>query len=67
MSISRPDWEEVYRGLAHAPDRDGELIEITRETARLAKSALRERNAADYYHNSGAAERELCAALEGEA
>lgn len=40
-----------------------ELISITRGTARLAMSALRDRNAADYYHNSGAAERELRDAL----
>lgn len=59
----RPDWERVYNGCAHAPDRDQQLVTVTRETARLAHSALQEINAQDFYHNNGAAQNELNDAL----
>lgn len=61
--IERPNWRKVYRGVAHTYDRDNELVPITRETLRLAAGALREQNRRDYYHNYGAAEREVQDAL----
>lgn len=61
MELWRPDWCKIYAGTAghHQPDIDGGLVSVTRETCRLAMSALRQQNAQDYYHNYGAAEREL--------
>lgn len=61
--IERPDWHKVYQGVAHQYDRDNELVLVTRETLRLAKSALRKQNAEDYYHNYGAAEGECLSVL----
>lgn len=46
--------------------RDNELLLITRGSLKLARNALREQNTIDYYHNSGAAEREISRALDGE-
>jgi hypothetical protein len=63
LSTARPDWGRVYRGVAHTPDRDNDLIPVTRETLRLAMHALQKQNGEDYYHNYGAAERELYAVL----
>jgi len=59
----RPNWPEVYRGIAHEPDRDGALIAVTRETLRLALSVLRAANETDYYNNFGVAEAEIRNAL----
>ena len=61
--MSAPDWTDIYSGTAHLPDRDNELILVTRETLRLALNALRKMNEDDYYHNNGAAEREIMEAL----
>lgn len=64
--ISRPDWDSLYKGVVHladVPGRDNELVQITRETARLAMNALREQNANDYYRNFGAAQDEICNVL----
>jgi len=59
-----PVWAQVYQGCAHTPDwRDQELIAVTRHTLHLAHSALQAQNARDYYHNYGAAEREIANAL----
>lgn len=64
MELWRPDWSEVYgRGNDRLPDVDGELLCVTRETLRLARSALRRVMAEEYYHNSGAAEHEIAAVL----
>jgi hypothetical protein len=61
---NRPVWAEVYRNCVHTPSwKDQELVAVTRETLRLAQSALRQLNAADYYHNYGAAEREIIEVL----
>lgn len=60
----RPNWKEVYRDSAHTERNDDMLVLVTRETARLALSVLREQNRTDYYHNYGAAERELSSILE---
>lgn len=64
--IKRPDWADLYRGVVHTPDRDNDLLQVTRETLRLAMSALRKQNAEDYYHNYGAAEFEIRRVLEDE-
>lgn len=65
MELWRPDWCKIYEGNGnHQPDIDGELLMVTRETLRLALSALRAQNAQDYYHNSGAAEYELLHVLK---
>ncbi len=55
----RPDWTAIYRDSAHTPDRDDELIVVTREALRLALSALQKQNGEDYYHNYGAAASEI--------
>lgn len=59
----RPNWEEIYKDAVHTPDRDSDPVVVTRETARLARSALQEQNARDYYHNYGAAQDELSRVL----
>jgi hypothetical protein len=48
-------------GGARADDND--MVQITKGTARLARAALHAQNETDYYHNFGAAERELLTAL----
>ena len=63
MELWRPDWANLMREYGGASPDAEELLSITRETARLAMSALRDRNATDYYHNNGAAEKELANAL----
>lgn len=59
----RPDWPRIYAGAAHVANRDGELVQVTRETLRLAASALRAANEAEAYHNLMAAEREALRVL----
>lgn len=59
LIAARPDWTRVYRDVAHIPDRDSDLIPVTRETLRLALHALQKQNEQDYYHNYGAAANEL--------
>lgn len=70
MELWRPDWPEIYKGSAAyqscMPDVANALIPVTRETLRLALSALRAQNEQDYYHNYGAAERELHQVLNGD-
>lgn len=63
MELWRPDWVKIMKGCVFDHMDANELVQITRETARLAQSALREQNAHDFYHNNGAAERELIDAL----
>lgn len=53
------DWNQVYRNVAHTYDRDNELVSITRESARLALSAIKMFMETDVYHNYAAAEYEL--------
>jgi hypothetical protein len=60
------DWNEIMRGYGGARPDDNDMVQITRGTARLARAALHLQNETDYYHNFGAAERELLAALGGE-
>lgn len=62
-ALSLPNWQKIYEGSVHTPDRDQELVPISRETARLARSAIRECQARDAYDNYSAAERELGDAL----
>lgn len=62
--MTRPDWNKVMADCGGAHPDDNELVIITRGTARLAASTLRAQNAADFYHNYGAAEREVLAVLE---
>jgi hypothetical protein len=57
------DWNEVMRGCGGARPDDNDMVQITRGTARLARAALKAQNETDYYHNFGAAERELITAL----
>jgi hypothetical protein len=57
------DWNEVMAGYGGARPDDNDLVQITRGTARLARAALHAQNETDYYHNYGAAERELLTAL----
>lgn len=59
-----PHWKSIYEVSCHEYDRDDEFIAVTRETLRLAAHGLRKLNEADYYHNYGAAEQEIIAALE---
>lgn len=58
-----PDWNVVLGDCGGANPDDNATVTITRGTARHAASALRRINEADYYHNNGAAERELRAAM----
>jgi hypothetical protein len=60
----RPDWMAVYAGTHHDSGRDGELVTVTRETARLALAALDRKNGQDAYHNYMAAAGGLRAVLE---
>jgi len=61
----RPIWRNVMQDVAGgAQKRDQELVTVTRGTLRHAESALRSLNAADYYHNNGAAEAEIVDALQ---
>lgn len=64
MNNSKPSWNEIYRNVAHVYDRDDELITISRETARLALSALRQIMADEAYHNQMAAAFELQKVLD---
>lgn len=59
----QPDWRSVYENVAHTNDGDQDIIGVTRETLRLAQSAIRQSQSRDAYHNYDAAERELIAAL----
>lgn len=59
----RPIWKNIYDGSPHQDDNDQELVSVTRETLRLASSAMRKMNEEDYYNNNGAAEQEINSAL----
>jgi hypothetical protein len=61
MELWRPDWAKINGEYGRVDA--GELVSITKETARLAASAIRSQNERDYYHNYAAAERELTAVL----
>jgi hypothetical protein len=64
--IPRPVWAEVYKGIAHIPDRDQFLLSITRESLRLAAAVLRKQCEEDYYNNYGAALHEIEYSLQVE-
>lgn len=64
MELWRPDWVEIMKGCCFDNPRASELVSVTQETARLALSAIKEQNARDYYHNFGAAARELQTVVE---
>ena len=57
--VFRPNWERVYENTTHAPDRANDLLLITRETARLAASAIAETQTQDAYDNFDAALKEI--------
>lgn len=57
--IFRPNWKSVYENTTHIPDRDNDLLLITRETARLAASAIAETQTQDAYDNFDAALKEI--------
>ena len=61
--LRRPLWSDVY-GYGHTPNRDQDLVPITRESLRLALSAIKEGQRRDAYHNYQAAWREIEAALD---
>lgn len=63
-TIKRPDWNEIYKDCVGGGERPNELVSVTRETLRLSQHALRKMNEDDYYHNNGAAEQEIIAALK---
>jgi hypothetical protein len=59
-----PNWRKVMKGTAWADDpRANDLVLVTRETAKLAMSAIDKQQEKDAYHNFTAATRELAAAL----
>lgn len=60
----RPNWKSVYENTTHLPDRDNDLLLITRETARLAASAITAAQAQDAYDNFETALRELRGVLK---
>lgn len=64
MELWRPDWFKIMKGCTFDNLHANELVSVTKETARLALSALRQKNAEDYYHNNGAAAGELQRVLE---
>lgn len=55
---TRPDWKKLY-GYEPSTPRPQELVSVTRHTADLAASALKDRMAKEYYHNDAAACHEL--------
>jgi hypothetical protein len=59
----RPDWSKVYDGSNRDFGVAQQLLLVTRETLALSRSSIRQCNEQDYYHNRGAAERELTALL----
>lgn len=60
--LSRPNWRDVY-GYGDTPNRDQDLVPVTREALRLALSAIKESQRRDAYHNYQAAWQEIEAAL----
>lgn len=64
MELWRPDWVNLMTGCGGVKMDANELVSVTRETARLAMSAIQKQNAEDYYHNFGAALHELRDALD---
>jgi hypothetical protein len=62
-STCRPDWSKVYDGSNRDFAIAQQLLLVTRETLALSRSSIRQCNEQDYYHNRGAAERELTALL----
>lgn len=64
MELWRPDWVRLMADCGGVEMDANELVSVTRETARLAETALRAKNAEEYYHNYGAAEREIQRALK---
>lgn len=59
-----PDWYKVMEGCGGARKDANNLVMITRETARLAASAIAAQQRTDAYHNFAAAFRELTGVLE---
>lgn len=60
----RPNWKSVYENTTHVPDRDNDLLLITRETARLAASAIAQTQTQDAYDNFETALQELRGVLK---
>ena len=62
--VFRPNWKRVYENTTHAPDRANDLLLITRETARLAASAIVAAQAQDAYDNFQVALQEIRGVLK---
>lgn len=62
----RPDWRRIYaKSITHIPNGDGDLVTVTRETARLAAITMRLVNERTHATESyRAAERELFEVLD---
>jgi hypothetical protein len=67
MSRYKPDWNKVMADCGSAHSDDNECVIVTRGTARLAKSAIRQSQKDVAYHNFAHAERELDDALARQA
>lgn len=61
--IRRPIWSEIYEDVAHTPDRDNFLYSITRETLKIAASAIKRSQEEEAYHHTAAALAEIEYAL----
>lgn len=61
--VTRPNWTAVYRGSVHTYDRDEQLVPVTRETLRIAVSAIKYVMAQDAYQHQPHAIREIEEAL----
>lgn len=61
--MERPIWKDVYEGCFHRPDGDQDLIAVTRETLRIALSAIADSQRREAYHNYQAAWQEIASEL----
>jgi hypothetical protein len=61
--MARPVWKDIYEGVHHKPDGDQDLIAVTRETLRLALSAIAASQMREAYHNYQAAWQEIAGEL----
>lgn len=63
MAVNRPDWTKVMDDGALSEDNG--YVTITKGTAKLAMSSIRQVMEIDYYHNYGRAYQEINDLLEG--
>ena len=62
--MERPDWNEVMKGCAPAEANANDLVQVTRESARLGTAAIERQTREEAYHNFMAAGRELQTAAD---